>query len=84
MKETRRAFIRSAWIILNGEDFPRLTEDLPNRGLLRGQVGTIVEKLAAGIYEVEFSDDAGETYAMAPLPSALLMQLHHEPKNHAA
>jgi hypothetical protein len=61
-----------------------LTEDLPNRGLLRGQVGTIVEKLAPGIYEVDFSDDAGETYAMAPLPSALLMQLHHEPKNHAA
>jgi hypothetical protein len=61
-----------------------LTEDLSERGLLRGQVGTIIEKLAPGIYEVEFSDDAGQTYAMAPVPSALLMQLHHEPKHNAA
>lgn len=61
-----------------------LTEDLPAKGLLRGQVGTIVEKLAAGIYEVEFSDDAGQTYAMIPVPAALLMRLHHEPKHHAA
>ena len=61
-----------------------LTEDLSERGLLRGQVGTIVEKLAPGIYEVEFSDDAGQTYAVAPVPFALLMQLHHEPKPNAA
>jgi hypothetical protein len=27
-----------------------LTDDLPANGLLRGQVGTIVEKLAPGIY----------------------------------
>jgi hypothetical protein len=47
-------------------------------------VGTIVEKLAAGIYEVEFSDDAGDTYTILPLPSALLKQLHHEPKHHTA
>ena len=61
-----------------------LTEDLPAKGLLRGQVGTIVEKLAPGIYEVEFSDDAGKTYAMIPVPATLLMQLHHEPKHCAA
>jgi hypothetical protein len=61
-----------------------LTEDFPAKGLIRGQVGTIVEKLATGIYEVEFGDDAGKTYAMAPVPAALLMRLHHEPKHHAA
>ena len=61
-----------------------LTEDLSTKGLLRGQVGTIVEKLAPGIYEVEFSDDAGKTYAMTPVRSSLLMQLHYEPKHHAA
>jgi hypothetical protein len=61
-----------------------LTEDLPAKTLLRGQVGTIVEKLAPGVFEVEFSDDAGLTYAMVPVPAALLMQLHHEPKHHAA
>ncbi len=61
-----------------------LTEDLTATGLLRGQVGTIVEKLAPGLYEVEFSDDAGKTYAMVRVSAALLMQLHHEPKHHAA
>jgi hypothetical protein len=61
-----------------------LTEDLSGRGLMRGQVGTVVEKLGPGVYEVEFSNDAGETYAMLPVPSSLLMQLHHEPKHHAA
>jgi Domain of unknown function (DUF4926) len=61
-----------------------LTEDLPAKGLLRGQVGTIVEKLEPGFYEVEFNDDAGKTYAMVPVTGALLMPLHHEPKHHAA
>ena len=32
-----------------------LFEDLPAKGLKRGQVGTIVEDLAPGVYEVEFS-----------------------------
>ncbi len=61
-----------------------LTENLPAKGLLRGQMGTIVEKLAPGIYEVEFRDDAGKTCAMVPVAAALLMQLHHEPKHFAA
>ncbi len=61
-----------------------LTEDLSANGLLRGQVGTIVEKLGPGIYEVEFSDDAGKAYAIVPVASALLMQLHHAPKHQAA
>jgi hypothetical protein len=40
-----------------------LLEDISEKGLLRGQVGTIVERLAPGVYEVEFSDDSGQTYA---------------------
>jgi hypothetical protein len=36
-------------------------------GLLRGQVGTVVESLAPGVYEVDFSDDAGQTYASLAL-----------------
>src|SRR4051812_46361829 len=39
-----------------------LTEDLPERGLRRGQVGTVVEDLAPGVFEVEFSDNQGRTY----------------------
>src|SRR2546428_12205711 len=44
-------------------DVVALTEDLPQRRLCRGQVGTVVEELAPGVFEVEFSDDNGHTYA---------------------
>jgi Domain of unknown function (DUF4926) len=61
-----------------------LMEELPERGLRRGQVGTIVENLAPGVYEVEFSDDQGRTYASLALPASRLMRLYHEPKHQAA
>ena len=32
-----------------------MLEDLPEEGLVRGQVGTVVESWAPGVYEVEFS-----------------------------
>ena len=41
-----------------------MLEDLPDEGLVRGQVGTVVENWAADVYEVEFCDDTGKTYAM--------------------
>jgi len=44
-----------------------LTENLPAQALVRGQVGTVVETFGLGVYEVEFSDDSGQTYvAQAP------------------
>ena len=43
-------------------DVVALLSDLPAQGLLRGQVGTIVEILD-GAFEVEFSDDEGKAYA---------------------
>jgi hypothetical protein len=61
-----------------------LLEDIPQRRLLRGQVGTVVESLAQGLYEVEFSDDAGQTYASLALRSGQLMRPHHEPGHRAA
>lgn len=61
-----------------------LLEDVADQGLLRGQVGTVVERLAAGVYEVEFSDDEGRTYAALPLRSDQLLLLHHEPTHQAA
>ncbi|NJK68785.1 MAG: DUF4926 domain-containing protein [Microcoleus sp. CSU_2_2] len=60
-------------------DVVALTEDLPDHHLLAGQVGTIVEFLAAEVYEVEFSDDDGQTYAMLPLHSSQLLQLKYNP-----
>lgn len=56
-----------------------LTVDLPDKGLQRGQVGTIVEELAEGVYEVEFSDTDGMTYALVALKSEQLMILHYQP-----
>ena len=61
-----------------------LVEDLPENGLRRGQVGTIVENLSSGVYEVEFSDDAGRAYASVALTADQVMRLYHEPKDHAA
>lgn len=54
-----------------------LLEDVPEHGLARGQVGTVVELLSPSVVEVEFSDDQGRAYAMAALRSDQLMRLHH-------
>jgi hypothetical protein len=59
-------------------------EDVPQEGLIRGQVGTVVDRLAPGVYEVEFSDDSGRTYASLALRTDQLMELHHEPSHQAA
>jgi len=61
-----------------------MLEDLPEEGLVRGQVGTVVESWAPGVYEVEFCDDNGRTYAMVALKAEHLLQLHHEPVHQAA
>ena len=61
-----------------------LLEDLPGEGLVRGQVGTVVESWAPGVYEVEFSDDNGRAYAMVALKAEMLMRLHHAPIHQAA
>ena len=61
-----------------------LTEDVPDTGLVRGQVGAVVERLTENAYEVEFSDDNGYAYAIVTLKSAQLMRLHHKPVPEAA
>lgn len=61
-----------------------LLEDLPAQGLVRGQVGTVVESWTPGVYEVEFSDDNGRAYAMMALKADQLIRLHHEPTHRAA
>jgi hypothetical protein len=64
-------------------DVVALTSDLPERGLLRGQVGTVVEALSPGVFEVEFSDDHGHTYAQLALRASQLMVLHYQPEQAA-
>jgi hypothetical protein len=56
-------------------DVVALLTDLPAQRLARGQVGTIVEQLDDTTLLVEFSDDQGRAYAVAPCPRADLLVL---------
>jgi hypothetical protein len=64
---------------INLLDVVALTENLPERGLRRGQVGTVVEELAPQVFEVEFSDDNGRMYATVGLRGDQLMVLWYQP-----
>lgn len=59
-------------------DTVALVEDIPTLSLYRGQVGTIVEEYEPGVFEVEFSDFNGRTYALETLQSSQLMVLQYE------
>lgn len=61
-----------------------LLEDQPEHGLVKGQVGTLVEPLGPGVWEVEFSDDDGQTYASLALRDEQLLELHHRRQHQAA
>lgn len=63
-------------------DVVALLSDIPASGLVRGQVGTIVE-LLDGAFEVEFSADDGKTYAELALRPEQLLVLHHRPQQAA-
>ena len=60
-------------------DVVALTEDVPDRSLQRGQVGTVVESLGPGVFEVEFVDNDGRTYATVPLNVRQLLLLYYQP-----
>jgi hypothetical protein len=60
-------------------DVVALLSDKPERGLVRGQVGTAVEEWAPGVWEVEFLDDDGRTYALTEFEEKDLLVLVHTP-----
>ena len=60
-------------------DVVALPADVPGEGLARGQVGTVVEQLDDKVLLVEFSDDQGRAYAVAPCPRSELLVLHYIP-----
>jgi len=60
-------------------DVVALTADMPDRKLRRGQVGTIVEQLDPGVFEVEFTDNDGRVFASLALKTNQLMVLHYQP-----
>ena len=58
-----------------------LLEDLPDRGLTRGQIGTVVEHLERDSEQallVEFSDEQGRTYAIIDLRPDQLVVIHRK------
>jgi hypothetical protein len=59
-------------------DVVAVLEDKPAEGLAAGQVGTVVELLAPGVYEVEFLDAQGRTVALVELQRKDLLVLKHE------
>lgn len=58
-------------------DTVALLEDLPQQGLLRGQVGTIVERRKDGAFEIEFRDLSGKTYAFATMRADQVLKLNY-------
>ncbi len=60
-------------------DVVALTVEKRYKGLVRGQVGTVVEQLAPRVFEVEFDDDEGRTYAMEPIRAGDLLVLRYRP-----
>jgi membrane protein implicated in regulation of membrane protease activity len=61
-------------------DVVALLTDSSANGLARGQVGTVVEELDEDNVLVEFSDDEGRAYAVAPCPRGDLLVLHYVPE----
>ncbi|MEO8666476.1 MAG: DUF4926 domain-containing protein [Ignavibacteria bacterium] len=52
--------------------------DIPEKNLIKGQVGTIVEFLENETFEVEFCNRNGETIQTAPIESKDILLLHYE------
>jgi Domain of unknown function (DUF4926) len=79
-KQSAPYFLQKASQAINiqFQDVVALIEDLPDRGLSVGQVGTIAKILAPDIYE-DFSDDQGQTYAILPLHHHQLLRLKYSP-----
>ena len=59
-------------------DTVAILKDLPEKKVVVGQVGTVIEELAEGVFEVEFADKLGETIAEIAVQSKDLMLLHYE------
>jgi hypothetical protein len=59
-------------------DVVALLKNIPDKKLLKGQVGTIVEFLKQDYFEVEFCNKKGETLYTIPLHTHDLLLLRYE------
>ena len=60
-------------------DVVALLVDKPAEGLISGHVGTVVEVFSPEVFEVEFLDPKGYTFALTELKRDELLVLKHEP-----
>jgi catabolite regulation protein CreA len=60
-------------------DVVALLMDKPAEGLAVGHVRTVVEVLSPDVFEVEFLDPAGHTFALSELKRDEILLLKHEP-----
>lgn len=58
-------------------DVIALLRDIPERGLLKGHVGTLTLKLATDVFEVDFADEEGKTIVMATVKVEDMIVIHH-------
>ena len=61
-----------------------LLEAVPEQRLQRGQVGTIRERAAPGLYRVEFADTGGSAYASLLLHASQMLLLRWQPGEQSA
>ena len=59
-------------------DTVAILKDMPDKKVVLGQVGTIVEELDGEYFEVEFADKNGETISEFAVKADDLMLLHYE------
>jgi Domain of unknown function (DUF4926) len=59
-------------------DVVALLKEKPEGKLLRGQIGTVVERYNDSEFEIEFSDNNGKTISMLTLSTDEVMLLHNE------
>jgi hypothetical protein len=57
-------------------DTVALVRDLPELGLVAGEVGAVVEVLSPDAFEVEFVDESGRTYGLHTLRADQVVALH--------
>ena len=60
-------------------DVVALLVDKPAERLVSGHVGTVVEVFSPEVFEVEFLDPEGRTFALTELKRDELLILKHEP-----
>jgi len=83
LSSTKSSFEKAMKSDIHLLDVVALTIDVPEKSLVRGQVGTVVEIFPDGQYEIEFADEEGRTYGLEAVEGDHLLVLRYRPE-HAA